>query len=179
MIKDRTAAKNRSKSLTLAMLKRQNIKRLHQIERDLAAIEKEMLCLIDSDKKMARTYHILCSIPGIAKITAATLIVEILELGTLTSKAVASLSGLAPFARESGKWKGSRFIGGGRKFLREALYMPALVAMRFNPDMKTKYQHLKDAQKPSKVAITAIMRKLIILANALVKNNRMWVNNRA
>ncbi len=178
LIKDRTAARNRSKSLALAMLKRQNANRLHQIERDLLRIEEEMLALIDSDKKMARTFKILCSIPGIAKITAATLIVEIPELGTLTSKAVASLSGLAPFARESGKWKGSRFIGGGRKFLREALYMPALVAMRFNPDMKAKYQQLKEAQKPSKVAITAIMRKLIVLANALVKNDRMWVNNR-
>jgi len=108
-----------------------------------------------------------------------TLIVEIPELGTLTSKAAASLSGVAPFARESGKWKGSRFIGGGRKFLRKALYMPALVALRFNPDMKAKYQQLKDKQKPSKVAITAIMRKLIILANALVKKDQMWISNSA
>lgn len=179
LIKDRTAARNRSKNLTLAMLKRQNANRLRQIERDLASIEKEMLALINGDEKMARTFHILCSIPGIAQITAATLIVEIPELGTLTSKTAASLSGLAPFARQSGKWKGSRFIGGGRKFLREALYMPALVAMRFNPDMKVKYQQLKEAQKPSKVAITAIMRKLIILANALVKNDRIWLNNKA
>ncbi len=179
LIKDRTAAMNRSKGLALAMLKRQNANRLRQIERDLERIEKQMLALIDGDEKMARTFKILYSIPGIAKITAATLIVEIPELGTLTSKAVASLSGLAPFARESGKWKGSRFIGGGRKFLREALYMPALVAMRFNPDMKAKYQQLKEAQKPSKVAITAIIRKLIVLANALVKNDRMWAKNRA
>jgi len=177
LIKDRTAAKNRCQTLTLTMLKRQNATRMRQIERDLASIQKQMLALIDSDEKMARTFHILCSIPGIAEITAATMVVEIPELGTLSSKAAASLSGLAPFARESGKWKGSRFIGGGRKFLREALYMPTLVATRFNPDMKAKYQQLKEAQKPSKVAITAIMRKLIILANTLVKNDRMWVNN--
>jgi transposase len=177
LIKDRTAAKNRSKNLTLTMLRRQNANRLRQIERDLASIEGEMLALINTDKKMVRIFEILCSIPGIAEITAATLMVEIPELGTLTSKAVANLSGLAPFARESGKWKGRRSIGGGRKFLREALYMPALVALRFNPDMKAKYHSLKDAQKPSKVAITAIMRKLIILANALVKNDRLWVKN--
>jgi len=179
LIKDRTAARNRSKNLTLAMLKRQNANRLRQIDRDLAAIEKKMLALINTDEKMARTFRILCSIPGIAQITAVTLIVEIPELGMLTSKAVASLSGLAPFARDSGKWKGKRFIGGGRKFLREALYMPALVALRFNPDMKAKYQQLKNAQKPSKVAITAIMRKLIILANTLVKKDKMWINNNA
>jgi len=177
MIKDRTAAKNRSKNLSLAMLKKQNANRLRQIERDLAAIEKEMLALIDGDKKMARTFQILCSIPGIAKITAAILLVEIPELGTLKAKAVASLAGLAPFSRESGKWKGKRFIGAGRKFLREALYMPALVAMRFNSDMKTIYQRLTEAGKPAKVALTAIMRKLIILANALVKDNRMWQEN--
>ncbi len=177
LIKDRTAAKNRSKSLSMPMLNKQNTSRLRQIERDLAAIETQMLALINGDEKMARTFQILCSIPGIAKITAATLIVEIPELGTLNSKAVASLSGLAPFSRESGKWKGKRFIGGGRKFLREALYMPALVALRFNPDLKVKYQKLKEANKPSKVAITAIMRKLVILANALVNKNRMWVNN--
>lgn len=179
LIKDRTASRNRSKNLTLAMLKKQNANRLRQIKRDLAAIEKEMLALIDGDEKMARTFQILISIPGIAQITAATLIAEFPELGTLKSKAVASLSGLAPFSRESGKWKGKSFIGAGRRFLRQSLYMPALVAMRFNPDMKTKYQQLKDAGKPSKVAITAIMRKLIILANTLVRDNRKWVNNRA
>ncbi len=177
LIKDRTAAKNRAKNLTLALLKRQNARRMRQIERDLASIEKEMLALIHGNEQMAQTFQILCSIPGIAKITAATLIVEIPELGTLTSKAVASLSGLAPFARESGKWKGARFIGGGRRFLREALYMPALVAMRFNPDMKTVYQRLTQAGKPAKVALTAIMRKLIILANTLVTQNRKWRKN--
>jgi len=174
LIKDRTAAKNRSKNLTLTMLKRQNASRLRQIERDLAGIEMEMLALIDGDEKMARTFEILCSIPGIAKTTAAALISEIPELGTLKSKAVASLAGLAPFSRESGKWKGKRFIGGGRKFLREALYMPALVAMRFNPDLKRVYDRLIKKGKPGKVALTAIMRKLIILANALITDDRKW-----
>ena len=179
LIKDRTAARNRSKNLTLVMLKRQNANRLRQIERDLATIELEMRTLINGNEKMARTFEILCSIPGIAQITAVTLIAEIPELGTLKSKAVASLSGLAPFSRESGKWKGKRFIGGGRKFLRHALYMPALVAMRFNPDMEAIYTRLTAAGKPAKVALTAIMRKLIILANTLVRDNRKWVNNSA
>lgn len=174
LIKDRTAAKNRAKSLSLPMLKKQSAQRLRQIAANLQAIEAAMLALIAGDAKMARTFEILCSIPGISKITAATLLVEIPELGTLEAKAAASLAGLAPFSRESGKWKGKRFIGGGRKFLREALYMPALVACTFNPDMKTKYSQLKAAGKPSKVAITAVMRKLIVLANALVKADRTW-----
>lgn len=179
LIKDRTAAKNRRKSLHVPMLKKQSNLRLRQIAQCLEAIEEAMLTLIDADQKTARAFKILCSIPGISKITAATLLVEIPELGTLEQKAVASLAGLAPFSRESGKWKGKRFIGGGRKFLREALYMPALVACTYNPDMKAVYQRLKEAGKPSKVAITAVRRKLIILANTLVKNNRTWVENRA
>ncbi len=174
LIKDRTAARNRSKSLRMTILKKQGNLRLRQIERSLEVIEKTMLALINDDHKTARAFEILCSIPGISKITAATLLVEIPELGTLEQKAVASLAGLAPFSRVSGKWKGKRFIGGGRKFLRDALYMPALVACTYNPDMKVVYQRLKGAGKPSKVAITAVMRKLIILANTLVKNNRMW-----
>jgi len=174
LIKDRTAAKNRAKSITVAMLKRQNAKRLRQITYDLEAIEEAMLVLIKSDRKTARSFDILISIPGISKITAAALLVEIPELGALRPKAAASLAGLAPFSRESGKWKGKRFISGGRKFLREALYMPALVACNFNPDMKAKYEQLKKSGKPPKVAITAIMRKLIILANTLIKNDRKW-----
>jgi transposase len=174
LVKDRTAAKNRSKSLRLPMLRKQSNLRLRQIARSLEAIEKAMLDLINDDHKTARAFKIICSIPGISNITAATLLVEIPELGTLEQKAVASLAGLAPFSRESGKWKGKRFIGGGRKFLRDALYMPAIVACTYNHDMKVVYQRLKGAGKPSKVAITAVMRKLIILANTLVKNNRMW-----
>jgi transposase len=178
LIKDRTAAKNRAKSIRVPIVKTQNNLRLRQIATHLEAIEKAMLVLINDDHKTARAFEILCSIPGISKITAATLLVEIPELGTLEQKAVASLAGLAPFSRESGKWKGKRFIGGGRKFLRDALYMPALVACTYNPDMKVVYQRLKKAGKPSKVAITAVMRKLIILANTLVKNNPSWAEIR-
>ena len=174
LIKDRTAAKNRAKNINVALLKQQNEKRLHHIESDLKAIEEAMLALIQAEETTARAYQIICSIPGIGGITAVALLVELLELGTLDAKQAASLAGLAPHTRQSGQWKGKSFIGAGRKFLRNALYMPALVACRFNPDMKAKYKQLTDQGKPAKVALTAIMRKLIILANALIKNNRKW-----
>ena len=77
--------------------------------------------------------------------------------------------------RQSGQWNGQAFIQGGRHHLRSALYMPAIVAMRFNPDLRAKYQALRTAGKPAKVAITALMRKLIELANTLVKADRLWV----
>jgi transposase len=87
---------------------------------------------------------------------------------------VAALAGLAPIARQSGNWKGKSFIRGGRQQVRQGLYMPALVAIRFNADLKTKYEQLIKAGKAPKQAITAVMRKLIILANALLKKDRKW-----
>ena len=101
------------------------------------------------------------------------------ELGTLGGKQVASLAGLAPVVRESGKWKGKARIRGGRASLRQALYMPALVATRFNPDLKARYDTLRKAGKPAKLAITAVMRKLLITANALIRDDRNWTENPA
>ena len=92
----------------------------------------------------------------------------------MTRKQIASLAGLAPMTRQSGQWRGHAFIQGGRKFLRDALYMPALVAARHNPDLREKYQNMITAGKPAKVALTALMRKLIELANALVQQDRRW-----
>ena len=97
------------------------------------------------------------------------------ELGELTRSSAASLAGLAPVTRESGAWQGRSFIQGGRHRVRRMLYMPALAAIRFNPDLKRKYRALKDKGKPSKVAITAVMRKLIVLANALLQQDRLWL----
>lgn len=112
--------------------------------------------------------------PGIGAVTAAAMLTLLPEIGTLQRKQVASLTGLAPITRQSGQWQGKSFIGGGRKPLRDALYMPALVAMRFNPDLKAKYDALRTVGKPAKVAIVVGMRKLIEMANALVKADRMW-----
>ena len=103
-----------------------------------------------------------------------TMLAEMPELGTMDKRQTASLAGLAPIARQSGNWRGKNFIQGGRRTLRQALYMPALVAVRFNGQLKEKYQSMLNAGKPHKVAITAIMRKLITIANALIRDNRKW-----
>jgi transposase len=175
LVKDRTAAKNRAKAITLALLKRQNADRLKHIERQLSAIEAEIESRIQANAELARRFGILTSIPGIARLTAFVLLIEMPELGAMEPGQAASLSGLAPVARQSGRWTGKAFIRGGRANVRQALYMPALVAMRFNPDLKAKYQQLVAAGKPAKVAITAIMRKLIVMANALLKAGRPWM----
>ena len=99
-------------------------------------------------------------------ITAFALLIAMPELGALEAGQAANLAGLAPIARQSGRWAGRSFIRGERADVRQALYMPALVAARFNPDMKAKYAHLIETGKPAKVALIAIMRKLVVLAKA-------------
>jgi len=143
-----------------------------------AAFERALagagLPLVKVNPRQARRFAILLSIPGIARVSAFTLLIEMPELGAMDAKQAASLACLAPVACQSGRWTGSAFIRGGRASLRQALCMPALVAMRFNPDLQAKYRQLVDAGKPAKVAITAIMRKLVVLANALSRHGRKW-----
>jgi transposase len=174
LVKDRTAARNRAKVITLALLKQHNAARLKQIDQQLTAIDAAIAAEISGEPDLAARMAILVSIPGIAAVTAAMLVVEMPELGSLDPKAAAALAGLAPITRQSGQWKGKSFVQGGRKQVRQALYMPALVAMRFNPDMKAKYEQLTSAGKAPKQAITALMRKLIVLANALLKKALPW-----
>jgi transposase len=179
LVKDCTAAKSRAKMITLTLLKQHNAARLRQIDQQLAAIDAAIAAEIGADPTLAARMAILVSIPGIAAVTAAMLVVEMPELGGLDPKAAAALAGLAPITRQSGQWKGKSFVPGGRKQVRHALCMPALVAMRFNPAMKAKYEQLTNAGKAPKQAITALMRKLIVLANALLKKDTPWQRNLA
>ena len=132
-----------------------------------------------ADAELKARLDILVSIPAIGEATALTMLIEMPELGAMENKCAASLAGLAPIARDSGQHSGKRFIRAGRAHLRQALYMPALVAIRFNADMKAKYQALIAAGKPPKVAIVAVMRKLAILANALLREQRNWTHKAA
>ena len=179
LIKDRTRIMSRHKTQTLPITRRQSKARLAQIGKHIDEIDVEIGRLIQSSDTMARSMTILRSIPGIGAVCAATILIEMPEIGSMDRKQVASLTGVAPMARQSGQWRGKSFIQGGRKVVRDALYMPALVAMRFNPDLKAKYQSMIKAGKPPKVALTALMRKLIELANALVKADRNWEEKRA
>jgi transposase len=174
LIKDRTAALNRQKTIRSALLKRQNAQRLRQIASQLAAIDAELVALCAADDDLRARLAILESIPGIGQASALALLIERPELGRLGQPQAASLAGLAPVARDSGRFQGKRSIRGGRAGLRRALYMPALVAARFTPDLKAKDQALLQAGKPPKLAITVIMRKLLLLANALLRDRRTW-----
>jgi transposase len=174
LVKDRVAAQNRSHRHRLPLLKRQAKERLGQIDRQLAAIDAALQAQLAADPALQARFAILVSIPGVGAATAFALLVEMPELGALEHKGAASLAGLAPIARDSGQRSGKRCIRGGRAHLRQALYMPALVAVRFEAAIKAKYDALLAAGKPPKVALVAIMRKLLILANALLRDGRTW-----
>lgn len=174
LIKDRTRLRNRVETQDISVLKRQTKARLTLVERQIAELDAEIATQIKAQESTARRCDILCSMPGVGSVTAAAMLTLMPEIGTLDRKQVASLAGLAPIIRQSGQWQGKAFIGSGRKPLRDALYMPALVGIRCNPDLKTKYERLRTAGKPAKVAIVAVMRNLIEIANALVKADRMW-----
>jgi transposase len=174
LIKDRTAAKARLAVTTHRMLSQQFKRRLKQIEHDLSQVTEAIDAIVVAEKDLAVRAEILLSIPGIAKITACAILTEMPELGHLSGKQAAALAGLAPISRQSGKWQGKERIQGGRASVRRAVYLPAVVATRVNRDMKAKYEQLISTGKCKKLAITAVMRKLIVTANALLRDQRKW-----
>lgn len=120
--------------------------------------------------------EIFQSIKGVGPITSAVLLIELPELGELNRKQIAALAGVAPLNRDSGKIKGKRSVWGGREHVRSILYMSTLVATRYNPKIKAFYQHLIEAGKCKKVAITACMRKLLTIINVMIKNKTKWAD---
>lgn len=137
------------------------VKKLARTARDeIRRIEKAIAATAKKEARLAGLVGELAKIEGVGGLTAATVVSLVPELGTLGRRNAAALAGLAPFTRASGKWKGRAFVSGGRDSLRRALFMPATVASRCNPVLKSVYERLRKAGKPYKVAITAVMRKL-------------------
>ena len=178
LVKDQTAARTRLGTASIISVQAILKRRLKQIAKDIEQIDESLRDLSDLDSAFARKVTILASIPGIGALTAITLLIDMPELGKMDNKQAASLAGLAPISQSSGTWQGKERIQGGRAQLRKALYMPALVASRVNPDMINKYKQLVDAGKQKKVAVTAIMRKLVVMANALRRDDRIWTEQR-
>lgn len=144
------------------------------LKKRITAIEKEIDELCDSDPDAQRRIKLLTSVPGIAKRTAAVLLGELPELGDANRQQVGALVGVAPYNRDSGKSSRPRSIRGGRATVRSALYMAALTAARCNPVIRPFYQRLKEAGKPTKVCLTACIRKLLTILNAMLKANSPW-----
>jgi transposase len=173
-VEARIALKNQFASAECAFLKHQLKRRIVQAGNDIAILDREILTRIRADDGLTRRYAILTSIPGCGFVVAATLIACLAEIGSLTAKQIGMLAGLAPIADQSGERNGARVIWGGRPAVRRILYLAALSAARFNADMKVFHERLMACGKPPKVALIAVARKLAVLANTLVSQDRTW-----
>ena len=140
-----------------------------ELQKQVKQIEEMIEQQIDDDDTLKGQSERLQQVKGIGKVTASTLLAELPELGKLTRNEAGALAGVAPYNRDSGMHRGRRTIRGGRVKVRRVLYMAATVAARFNPILKAFYQRLVAAGKPKKVALTAVMRKLVVLLNQLLK----------
>jgi len=149
------------------------------LERRVKDVDDEIGGAIQGSPIWRVQEDLLRSVPGIGPTVARTLLAELPELGQLDRRRIAALVGVAPFNRDSGQWRGRRMIWGGRASVRSALYMAALVATRHNPVLAAFYQRLRTEGKPPKVALVAVMRKLLTIVNAMVKHQSFWQSQAA
>ena len=144
------------------------------LEKELAEIDREIDDHVRGSPVWVEKEDLLASVPGVGPVIARTLIAELPELGSLDRRKVAALVGLAPRTRQSGQWRGKSFIGGGRKSVRNALFMAAMVAARHNPLLKQFRDKLVAAGKPKLVALVAVARKLLTILNAILRDKQPW-----
>ncbi len=168
-----TAERNRLQSADSTVRRRLKV-HIRWLERELSDIDDDLNRAIKESPVWRVKDDILKSVPGIGPVVSFTLLSELPELGRINRKQIAALAGVAPFNRDSGTMAGRRTVWGGRSRVRAALYMAALVASRYNPVIRDFYLRLCAAGKPKKVALTACMRKLLLILNSMVKNNVRW-----
>jgi transposase len=174
LVELRTAEKNRLETAVSKLVRKSVQQMINQLDKQIKRIEKQILALLASNDEWKEKGEIIQSTPGVGPITAASLIAELPELGQLNRQQISALAGLAPFNRDSGRHQGKRSIRGGRASVRSVLYMAAMTARTHNPVIR-EFSHRLEAQgKPYKVAITACMRKLLVILNTLVKTNSHW-----
>jgi transposase len=169
------AERQRARVLTVPRLQKSVARLLKALQRELDTLDKDIDDSVRNTPVWREKEDLLRSVPGVGPTIARTLLAEMPELGTLDRREVASLAGLAPFTRQSGQWRGKSFIGGGRSRVRAMLYMGALVAVRYNPALRTFYDHLLAAGKPKMVALVAVARKLLTILNAILRDQKPWL----
>ena len=170
----RTMEQNRMSVAATAAARRSIQEILKVFNRELIRLEKAITALVESDDDWSDKVRMLREVPGVGPVTGLTLVAEVPELGQLNRQEIAALIGVAPFNRDSGQYKGKRFIAGGRSHVRSVLYLAALSASRHNPLVRRFAERLKAAGKPPKVRITACARKLLVILNTLLKTKTPW-----
>jgi transposase len=174
LIDARTAHTNQRKMTDSAFVHAALAQLLRQIHDQIKKVDKRIERLIDSDDDLAGRRDRLLSVPGVGKTTAATLAAQLPELGKIDRCRISALVGVAPYNRDSGRFRGKRAIFAGRAAVRSVLYMATITAIRCNPVIQRFAQRLKAAGKPPKVVITACMRKLLIVLNAMARDGVTW-----
>jgi transposase len=170
------AERHREKRATNVRVRKSLVRHIAVLEKELNAIDQDIDTLVRGSAVWRAKEDLLASVPGIGQTLARALLADLPELGTLGRREIASLAGLAPYTRQSGRWRGKSMIGGGRSTVRAASFMAALVASRHNPPLKAFYQRLLAAGKPKMVALIAVARKLLTTLNAILRDNRPWQN---
>jgi len=168
------AERQREKRAANVRVRKSILRHIRVLEKELPEIDEDIGTLVRGSPVWREKEDLLVSFPGIGNTLARTLLAEVPELGELTRREIASLVGVAPFTRQSGRWKGKSMIAGGRGSARTALYLAALVASRHNPILKAFYMRLLAAGKPKMVALIAVARKILTTLNAMLKDKRKW-----
>jgi transposase len=174
LVQLRVAERNRRRQAAAKWVQRDLDASIDALSARIEALDLEIESQVKGSPIWRIQEDLLQSVPGIGKVVSRTLIAELPELGKLTRRKIAALVGVAPMARESGLWKGRRMISGGRPNVRATLYMAAVTASRCNPVIATLYQRLIAAGKAPKVALTAVMRKLLVILNAIARDQKPW-----
>jgi len=171
---EKIAAENAARLLEDAMLQRLSRRRVARLATDIEMLDERLVEVVAADPALAHRYRLLISMRGVGPVLACTLVALLPELGRLNRKQIAALVGVAPYDRKSGDWDGRSHIFGGRVEVRCALYMAALSAVRWDPYLRAFYRRLRERGKEKKVALTACVRKLAVMLNAMVKNATPW-----
>jgi transposase len=168
------AERQREKRAETIRVRKSLMRTIKTLEKELPEIDSDIDTLVRGSPAWREKEDLLVSFPGVSNTLARTFLAELPELGRLSRREIASLAGLAPYTRQSGRWKGKSMIGGGRTALRAALYMAALSASRCNRPLKVFYQRLLSAGKPKMVALIAVARKVLTILNAMVRDKKEW-----
>jgi transposase len=168
------AERQREKRAETMRVRKSLARTIKTLEKELPEIDSDIDTLVRGSPAWREKEDLLVSFPGVSNTLARTFLAELPELGRLSRREIASLAGLAPYTRQSGRWKGKSMIGGGRAALRAALYMAALSASRCNRPLKVFYQRLLSAGKPKMVALIAVARKVLTILNAMVRDKKEW-----
>ncbi len=174
IIRMTTAEKNRLGASTSEAVRGRIEAHIRWLEKELSRTDRDLDETIEKSPTLKENQALLQSVPGVGPVLARTLLAELPELGSLSPRELSALVGVAPLNRDSGTLRGRRAVWGGRARVREALYMGALIASRFNPAIKEFYERLVAAGKPKKVALVACMRKLLVILNAVMRERTPW-----